>query len=265
MSGLLDEGGRKDEVEASLQKLRDLEGEGKEGGEEVLSAALQALESLEAATLRSSTCQRRFFQLDGPQVLLASMGTHLQSMRLQLVGCRILQHLASLVSLDAAELLGDAGACEQIQRSLEAHPNTAALHQAALQALELVAFTGTEARLKALRCGLPEAVVASLKRFRSDAHVQQACLAALQALLEDSTVGSTTMDAEPPSCQETVAKLGGIAAIVGALADHREDAQLQYWGQVVLTALCQDNVTLRAEAQQKCHWQRIEHPGCTPA
>ncbi|OLP88468.1 hypothetical protein AK812_SmicGene30205 [Symbiodinium microadriaticum] len=264
MSGLLDEvGSRKDEVETSLQKLRDLalgEGEGREADaeadkEEALGAVL---EGLEAATLRSSTCQRRFLQLDGPQLLLTGMAAHLENMKIQLISCRILQHLASLVSLDAAEVLADFGACEAIQKALEAHPNVAALHQAALQALELLAFTGTEARLKALRCGCPEVVVASLKRFRTDAHVQQACLAALQALLEDSAVGTSTDSEEESNCQEIVAKLGGIAAIVGALADHREDAQLQYWGQVVLSALCHDNVKLRAEAQQKCHWQRIE-------
>ncbi|CAE6972437.1 unnamed protein product [Symbiodinium sp. CCMP2592] len=257
MSGLLDEpGSRKDEVETSLQKLRDL-AEGRAEDAEAEADVAEVLEVLEAATLRSSTCQRRFLQLDGPQLLLTCMAAQLENVRIQLIACRILQHLASLVSLDAAEVLSDFGACEAIQKALEAHPNVAALHQAALQALELLAFTGTEARLKALRCGCPEVVVASLKRFRTDAHVQQACLAALQALLEDSAVGTTDSE-EESNCQEIVAKLGGIAAIVGALADHREDAQLQYWGQVVLSALCHDNVKLRAEAQQKCHWQRIE-------
>ena len=252
MSGLLeDPTGRKDEVEASLQILRE-EAEGRD--KEVVAAALQALE---AATLRSTSCQRRFLQLDGPKLLLASMEANLESVKIQVVGCRILQHLASLVSLEAAEILAEAGACEVIKTSVEAHAN-APLHQAALQALELIAFTGSEARARAIHCGCPEVVVASLKRFRSDANVQQACLAALQALLEDSNGAE---DAEA-NCQETVAKSGGIAAIVGALADHREDAQLQYWGQVVLTALCHDNVKLRAEAQQKCHWQRIEPPSC---
>ena len=35
-----------------------------------------------------------------------------------------------------------------------------------------------------------------------------------------------------------VAKTGGIAAIIGALADHRDHAQMQYWGQIVLAHLC---------------------------
>ena len=247
MSGILEDPGRKDEVEASLQKLQDLKD---------TSEVTAALLSLEAATLRSSSCQRRFLQLDGSGVLLKSMEVHLDDQKIQIIGCRVLQHLASLVSLEAAEVLAKAGACEVIKSSLEAHTN-AALHQAALQALELIAFTGSEARARAINCGCPEAVVASLKRFRSDANVQQACLAALQALLEDSC----GTEAEEANCQETVAKSGGIAAIVGALADHRDDAQLQYWGQVVLTALCHDNVKLRAEAQQKCHWQRIEPLG----
>ena len=35
-----------------------------------------------------------------------------------------------------------------------------------------------------------------------------------------------------------VAKAGGIAAIIAALADHRDHAQMQYWGQIVLAHLC---------------------------
>ena len=35
-----------------------------------------------------------------------------------------------------------------------------------------------------------------------------------------------------------VAKTGGIAAIIGALADHRDNSQMQYWGQIVLANLC---------------------------
>mmetsp|Transcript_32673 Transcript_32673/g.61405 ORF Transcript_32673/g.61405 Transcript_32673/m.61405 type:complete len:240 (+) Transcript_32673:118-837(+) len=234
MSGILDEQLRREDVETALQKLGDD------------PECHDAFQAVEAATLRSTMCQRRFLQLEGPRLLLNGMTRHLEDLQIQIIGCRVLQHIASLVSQDAGVVLAKAGACEALKASLEQHPS-AALHQAACQALELIVFTGGQAREDAMNCGCPEALVASLKRFRSDANVQQACLAALQAILGDSE-----------TCQEAIARSGGIAAIVGALADHRDDVQLQYWGQVVLTALCHDNVKLRAEAQQKCHWQRIE-------
>jgi len=238
-SGILEDptGRSKEDIEQALQTLKN---------SAERDSCLSACELIEAVTFRSTTCQQRLLEISGIEILLESMKKHLQDRELQIMFCRILQHLAA----SAPKELSKAGACSVLKAVLEAHPSEASVHQASWQALELIALRDEEARRVAVQDGCPELVVASLKKFRGpgDAAVQEACLAALQALLESAT---------SELCQ-SVAKTGGIAAIIGALADHRDHAQMQYWGQIVLAHLCCDNPELRTEAQRKCHWQKIE-------
>ncbi|CAJ1437469.1 unnamed protein product [Effrenium voratum] len=260
-SGTLEDGSRRKDAEQALQRLKC---------EVPREECLGACQLLESTSLRSRTCQQRLLELSAPEVLVATMKTHLADAELQIVLCRILQHLASLSNASARNLEA-AGACRAFKAAIEAHPSQAAVHQAACQALELVALGAQEDQnvssglgglgsfetlaSAAVQDGLVETLIGSLKRFRADGHVQQACLAALQALQSGQSGQSGQSSG---SVSEAVAKAGGIAAIIGALADHRDNAQLQYWGQVVLAALCHDNLELRADAQRKCHWQKIE-------
>ena len=238
-SGILEDptGRSKEDVEQALQTLKNCAER---------DSCLSACELIEAVTFRSTTVQQRLVEMSGIEILLESMKKYLQDKELQIMFCRVLQHVASI----APRELSNAGLCALLKETLEVHTSEAAVHQASWQVLELTVLMDEEARRLAIQDGYPELVVASLKKFRGpgDAAVQEACLAALQALLESAT---------SELCQ-MVAKTGGIAAIIGALADHRDNSQMQYWGQIVLANLCCDNPELRTEAQRKCHWQKIE-------
>eukprot|EP00440_Ansanella_granifera_P033135 gb/GFBE01035952.1/.p1 GENE.gb/GFBE01035952.1/~~gb/GFBE01035952.1/.p1 ORF type:complete len:256 (+),score=50.49 gb/GFBE01035952.1/:1-768(+) len=202
---------------------------------------------LEAATLRSTNCQRRVLSCKGPEALVATMSAHLQDAEVQMYACRTLQHLASLGASEGPLVLAKAGACKAASESMASHPADATVQQAACHAIELIAFGGAEPRAQAHVSGCAQAVLKGLQQFRKDAAVQEANLAALQALIH-----------EEPECREAVTKAGGLAAIIGALADHRDNAQVQYWGEVLLAGLCRDNAELRQEAMRKCHFQKLE-------
>lgn len=238
-SGILEDSIRsKEDLDQALQTLASMS----EDREQCRAAG----ELVEMATFRSVVSQQRLLELGGLQILLAGMKKHLQDKELQILFCRILQHL----SAQAAHELYEQDAWSVLKALLEAHGAEATVHQAVWQIFELIALMDEEARQFVIQDGAGQLAVTSLKTFRGpgDAGVQQACLAALQALLESPSA---------ELCQ-AVAKNGGIAAIIGALADHRDNAQMQYWGQIVLAGLCCDNPELRTEAQRKCHWQKIE-------
>merc|ERR1712176_673992 len=100
---------------------------------------------------------------------------------------------------------------------------------------ELVAFGSSEGRAAAVTDGAVEAEIKIIKTHRKSIDLLQAAIAALQALIED------------PDCQRQISKAGGIAALVAALGEHRENQQIQYWGKLLLQGLANANSELRTE------------------
>eukprot|EP00933_Yihiella_yeosuensis_P037163 TRINITY_DN31049_c0_g1_i1.p1 TRINITY_DN31049_c0_g1~~TRINITY_DN31049_c0_g1_i1.p1 ORF type:complete len:297 (-),score=88.05 TRINITY_DN31049_c0_g1_i1:89-913(-) len=244
-----DEGSPSDEAnpETAPSKRDDLEQVLKSlEAEPDRESCLEGLRTLEAATLKSSSCHQRILKAEGAKVLVALMALYLQDSEVQIVASNILQHLASSATADGAVLIAQAGGCAAACSAMDSHPEVAAVQQAACHAVELIAFAGPELRAQVLADGCAEAVIQALKKFRGNSAVTQACLAALQPLAEDK------------ECQARLEKVGGMAAIISALADTKENAQVMYWGQIVMEGMCAGNSELRQEAIRKCHFQKIE-------
>lgn len=231
-----------------------------DGRKEAISQALQSLQTLTAdrdsciancrmlenITLKSSGSQARLLKADGAKTLTMIMAAHLKDAEVQMVVCRTLQHLASAVSANGPGILAQAGACAAARCAMEAHENDADVQQAACHAIELMAFGGPEPRSQAIIDGCPEAILQALKKFRDKAFVIQACMASLQALIEDV------------ECQQRLVKAGALTVVITALGDCKDNAEVTYWGQLLINGLCNGNAELRQEAVRKCHFQKIE-------
>lgn len=228
---------------------------GKEDSELVLStladaandreAALEGLRVLEAATFKGSG-QSRVLSGDGVKGVTLVMTEHLTDAEVQVMACRVLQHLAA-ASSDGGLALAQAGACAAVRAAMDAHSGDPLVQQAACHATEVLAFGSPEVRSQAVSDGTGQAVMNAIKRHRANAFVQQAALPALHAMAEDGE-----------QLLEQVKKAGTIAAIVAALSDHKDDPQVQNWGQLALRGLCSQSDELRTEALRKCHWQGLE-------
>lgn len=213
---------------------------------EDLATTLAGCKALEAATLRSVPCQRRAFKADGAKVLVSSMQAHLKDCEVQVLACRVLQHLASLASLDGPAVLAEAGACAAVRAAMDAHAEDAEVQQAACHAVELMAFGGERPRAQAVAAGCPEGALKALKAFRQSLVVQQASLAALQAQVEDA------------GCREVLAKAGPVGSIINSVAEHKNDQEVLSWGKCLLKELCNQSDELRSDIIRKCHYQKID-------
>merc|ERR1711924_578825 len=146
-----------------------------------------------------------------------------------------------------AARIAEAGGCEALLRGV-AGPDPL-LAQAAAHALELVAFGGPVSRERAVNDGAVEMLLSALKAHRSASELQEAVLAALQTVIEKN-----------PDCQqiERLAAANGIPSIVTSLGEHKEDQKVQYWGRLLMQAICSESRDLRAEALRKLHYQGVE-------
>merc|ERR1712151_1426358 len=118
-----------------------------------------------------------------------------------------------------------AGACAAARFAMDAHPQDVLVQQVACHALELIAFGSLDGRAAAITDGAVEAELKIIKTHRKSTDALLSALAALQALIDDQ------------DCQRQMQKLGGVGSIVAALGDHREDPQIQYWGNCCCKAL----------------------------
>lgn len=210
-------------------------------------ACLAACASLEAATARSSTLHRRVIAGGGVEALLAAMHGHREHPDIQLVACHALQHLAAAASCGGAARVAQAGGCAILLTAI-AGPDTL-LAQAAAHTLELVTFGGPVPRQLAVSSGAVETLLSALKAHRSAPDMHEAVLAALQAVIE-----------KDPDCQqiERLAAANGIPLIVSSLGENRSNQKVQYWGRLLMHAVCSENVNLKAETLRKLHYQGIE-------
>eukprot|EP00404_Azadinium_spinosum_P061420 CAMPEP_0180716542 /NCGR_PEP_ID=MMETSP1038_2-20121128/13509_1 /TAXON_ID=632150 /ORGANISM="Azadinium spinosum, Strain 3D9" /LENGTH=239 /DNA_ID=CAMNT_0022748977 /DNA_START=66 /DNA_END=783 /DNA_ORIENTATION=+ len=183
---------------------------------------LAACATLESATLEAAHATGESLRRDA-QALTSAMRQHPSDAEVQTTACRAIQHLAASTLAGAAVQLGDAGACNAIRAAMDALPSDALVQQAACHALELLAFGGEGPRSQAVADGAVEAGVRALKGHRNNGHTLQAATAALHAMIEDG-----------PESVQRLTKAGGIAAIVSALSDCRDEQQLQYWGRLLL-------------------------------
>merc|ERR1712014_524657 len=167
---------------------------------------------------------------------------HSKSLEIQMIACRALQHLST--SPEGAAQVAEAGGCKACVDIMSARPEDALVQQLACHALELIAFGGSEPRLRAISDGAAEVPVQVLKLHRASPLAQQAALAALQAILE-----------EGGASQQIVADAGGLQAAVNTVSDHKGDANIQYWGRLLIQSLCIGNNDLRAEASRKLHYK----------
>jgi len=131
--------------------------------------------------------------------------------------------------------------------AIDAHADDALVQQVACHALELIAFGGAVPCSRGVAEGVVGAVLRVLKTQRGKVGALRAALAALQAILSDGE-----------GARQRVVTGGGLKAIVDILGDAKGDANIQYWGRLLLQSLCAENHDLRAEAARKLHWKGIE-------
>jgi len=189
---------------------------------------IQALLNAVTVLLEDASVRHRALTVVEPVV--AAMKKYPAQAPVQVPACGILWHLTAghLSRGEAAAMVADSGGVLALVQAMRDLPCNAELQRLAISATQRVAFGNDPHKTLAVQAGAVPATVTAMLRYPRDAQLQEDAIGCLTSLCD--LIGRAA----------TLARLGGIEAIIAAMQRHGHVGHVGELGCIILCIFCDD-------------------------